>query len=78
MVAAHEFMRDELQVDLGLLVCGRALVPYYEHLGWRLVKDRLLYDQPAGKQLFHDKVMILPIHAGQIPEGDIDIQGPPW
>jgi aminoglycoside 2'-N-acetyltransferase I len=77
---AAEFMRNELRVEFGLLVCGDQMMPYYGKLGWQLVAGPLMFDQPKGKTTFGDstKVMVLPCNKHDWPPGVIDLCGPPW
>lgn len=80
MRTAAEFMRNELRVEFGLLICGTHMMPYYAKLGWQLVKGPLMFDQPKGKITFEDstKIMILPCGTSDWPPGVIDLCGPPW
>ena len=78
MREAHRFMLDEIEVDFGLLMCDEALVPFYERLGWQIARNPLVYDQPSGKVLFDDAVMVLPVKQDGFPDGEIDIHGYPW
>ena len=77
---AAEFMRNELRVEFGLLICGDQMMPYYGKLGWQLVEGPLMFDQPKGKVTFGDstKIMILPCGTSDWPPGVIDLCGPPW
>jgi GNAT superfamily N-acetyltransferase len=80
MERAAEFMRDELGVEFGLLVCSQPKVAYYGKLGWHSVPGPLMFDQPKGKVTFGDqtKIMILPCTRKDWPQGAIDLCGPPW
>jgi aminoglycoside 2'-N-acetyltransferase I len=80
MEKAAEFMRDELRVEFGLLICGGSMLPYYARLGWQSVEEPLMFDQPNGKVTFDKltKVMILPCTKQAWPLGVIDLCGPPW
>jgi aminoglycoside 2'-N-acetyltransferase I len=75
---AQAFMRDELAVDFGLLVCENYMIPYYGKFGWQLVKVKTWIDQPQGKVAFPDPVMILPVCKSEWPDGEIDLCGMPW
>ncbi len=77
---AAEFMRDELKVEFGLLVCSDQRMPYYGKLGWQLVEGPLMFDQPKGKSTFdaRTKIMVLPCNKHDWPPGVIDLCGPPW
>ena len=76
--AAAEFMRNDLQVDFGLLICGQGMIPYYQRLGWQLVPGPMVFDQPGGQITFHDPVMVLPCRKEEWPDGIIDLCGLPW
>lgn len=71
-------MVDRMDVDFGPLRCDEAVVLFYERLGWQIVRSPLVYDQPSGKVLFDDAVMVNPIRRDEFPGGRIDIQGSPW
>jgi len=78
--AAAEFMRNELKVEFGLLVCSDQMMPYYGKLRWQLVEGPLMFDQPKGKITFdaNTKIMVLPCNELDWPPGVIDLCGPPW
>ena len=80
MERAAEFMRDELGVEFGLLVCSQPKIAYYSKLGWRCVPGPLMFDQPKGQVTFGDqtKIMILPCTNRDWPQGAIDLCGLPW
>jgi aminoglycoside 2'-N-acetyltransferase I len=75
---AAAFMRDELRVEFGLLVCDDAMVPFYRRLGWEVVEGPLTFDQPGGKVTYPDVTMVLPCGESEWPEGTIDLCGLPW
>jgi ribosomal protein S18 acetylase RimI-like enzyme len=75
---AAEFMRAQLRVEFGLLICGDKMIHYYGKLGWQIVPGPMQFDQPQGKVTFTDTVMILPCNARDWPPGVIDLCGPPW
>ena len=80
MRTAAEFMRNELRVEFGLLICGDQMLPYYCKLGWQLIAGPLMFDQPKGKTTFDasTKIMVLPSRKHDWPPGVIDLCGPPW
>jgi GNAT superfamily N-acetyltransferase len=75
---AATFMREELGVHFGLLLCMETVVPFYERLGWRVVEAPLVYDQPSGKLTSDQVTMILPCGESEWPKGPIDLCGLPW
>jgi predicted GNAT family N-acyltransferase len=78
MQKTQAFMCEELGVDFGLLMCDQEVVPFYSKLGWVEVEGPLVYDQPEGKVVFDDKVMIFACSDMSWPQGMIDIRGYPW
>jgi GNAT superfamily N-acetyltransferase len=78
MQVAAGFMRDELKVDFGHLLCSEGLVPYYQELGWQLVQGPVEFDQPSGKVVWDEEAMVLPCRKKEWPPGIIDLCGPPW
>lgn len=78
MRRSAEFMRDELGVDFGLLLCSESLVRYYARLGWQHVAGPLVFDQSFGKETWDEEAMVLPCTEQTWPEGVIDLCGPPW
>ena len=78
METAAAFMRDELHVAAGLLICGDSRVPYYGRLGWQAVPGPLLVDQPQGKVVLPTNIMVLLFSETPWPAGPIDLCGLPW
>ena len=78
MARAAEFMRDQLAVDFGLLVCDHDRVPMYSRLGWEVVPGPLVIDQPQGKVTFTGVTMVLPCVETVWRLGIIDLCGLPW
>jgi hypothetical protein len=78
MRKAQEFLCEELDVDFGLLMCDRKMVPYYSKLVWMEVVGPLTYDQPQGKVCFEDVVMVFSCDGNSWPVGIIDLCGYPW
>ena len=78
MEKAAAFMRADMGVEFGLLVCGDHMVPYYSRLGWQVVPGPLLVEQPQGKIIFPTTTMVLPLTGKPWPAGTIDLCGLPW
>jgi predicted N-acetyltransferase YhbS len=72
------FMRDELHLTAGLLICGDSRVPFYGRLGWQAVPGPLLFDQPQGKVTVPTNIMVLLFGETPWPAGRIDLCGLPW
>lgn len=75
---AQEFLLDPLRVEFGLMTATEAVKPIYEKMGWRMVADSLLMEQPDGKKTYNYPVLILPVAAQEWPFGAIDVCGLPW
>jgi len=75
---AGAFMRGEMRVEFGLLVCAPEMVEFYGRLGWQEVSGPLLVDQPGGKVELEGPVMVLTCQGEAWPGGVIDLCGPPW
>lgn len=75
---ATELMRDNLGASFGLLFCLPRLLPYYAPLGWRLLEQGVLIDQPDGRIPAPFPVMILPFTDRSWPAEQIDLESLPW
>jgi aminoglycoside 2'-N-acetyltransferase I len=75
---AAEFMRDDLQVVFGLLVCDQEMVSFYRKLGWQISHAELVFDLHGSKEVFQGITMVLPLGSSPWPEGVIDLCGAPW
>lgn len=72
------FMRDEIQVPFGLLICAASTRPFYELAGWQYAADVLYYQQENQKRILSTCVMILQLRDQTWPAGEIDLRGAPW
>jgi GNAT superfamily N-acetyltransferase len=72
------FLRDELKVPFGLLVCSDLRVHYYNKFGWRLLEDPMLFDWHGTKRVFTENTMALPLGDQPWPRGIVDVCGKPW
>jgi GNAT superfamily N-acetyltransferase len=75
---AAEFMRDDLQVEFGLLVCGQDMIAYYGKHGWQIAEAEMVFTSQGIKHVFHDIIMVLPLGERAWPKGMIDLCGKPW
>lgn len=76
--AAARFMRDEMDVSFGMLVCSPQREPYYRKFNWQPVRDRVVFDTPTGQRAWHEVTMILPLTGETWPRGLVDMCGHPW
>jgi len=49
MRETQQFLAQKLNVEFGLLMCDLDRVSFYQGFGWKVVENRLEYDQPTGK-----------------------------
>ncbi len=75
---AMDFLADPLKVEFGLMTATVTVKPIYEKMGWKMVADSLLMEQPDGRKTFDYPVLVLPVAAQDWPEGEIDVCGLPW
>lgn len=78
LCAAESFMRDEIRVPFGLLICADATQLVYARCGWRTVAKSLLFVQNSLRRRLETCVMILPLADQPWPGGEIDLCGLPW
>lgn len=76
--ATEAFMRDEMQVPFGLLICAYETRPFYELARWQFAGDRLYYTQDNQRRILNTCVMILPLTNHAWRAGEIDLCGSPW
>lgn len=76
---ALDLLRDQGNVDFGLLVCESTLIPYYERLGWRRFEGEMFVTQNNSTVLFTFNLpMTTPLCIEDTLTGTIDLLGPPW
>jgi GNAT superfamily N-acetyltransferase len=76
--AANEIILGNFQADFGVLLCKTSLVPFYERLGWRLMTNPVLAEQPAGKiRWAHAAMLLFGARVKTLPE-ELDLCGLPF
>lgn len=75
---AQQFMFEELNVALGLLVCLPDLCPYYARLGWIELHAPLVFAQPSGQVIWPHAAMVLPHDPASWHDAPVDLCGLPW
>jgi GNAT superfamily N-acetyltransferase len=78
MRASETFMRDEIRVPFGLLVCADETRPFYEKNDWKFVADEVIFIQNDEQKKLKTCVMILLLSDQSWPPGKIDLCGLPW
>lgn len=75
---AKDFMKIQMGVPFGLLICSDAMQHYYAKNGWKKVAQSLNYIQSDDHRTLHTCVMVLPLTGQAWPKGEIDLCGAPW
>lgn len=75
---AADYMRADLRMPFGLLVCGPHRTHFYASHGWQTLAAPMVFDLRGAKQTFPDVTMILPLTELDWPEGVVDLCGKPW
>lgn len=75
---AGVFIRDRMKRDFGLLFCSDCLIPMYERLGWRQIRESVYLRQALVRILWQEATMILPAVKADWPSGTVDVRGPMW
>jgi aminoglycoside 2'-N-acetyltransferase I len=78
MERAAEYMRVETDAAFGLLVCLDSRVRLYERLGWRLIPEGAVAQQPSGQITVEMNAMSLSLRGEPFPRGQVDFAGLPW
>ncbi len=78
MQAAAEQMRRLASYDFSMLFCSPEMIPYYTKRGYRQVTNTIYILQYGRRVLFEDHQMVLPLSGKSWPDGDVDVNGPPW
>jgi GNAT superfamily N-acetyltransferase len=74
---ATGLMRDTLGCDYGVLICGEALIPFYERRGWRQVSNPMIYERFGRRRIMKTPVMVYECGGHPLPPGPIDVHGLP-
>ena len=64
--------------DFAMLFCDLKKATYYAKQGYYLIHNPIYILQSAGRVLFEEYQMVLPLSGKPWPEGDVDVNGPPW
>jgi GNAT superfamily N-acetyltransferase len=71
---AAEFMKNDLRVEFGLLLCRPEVAPVYTMLGWIRVDGPTTFSQPNGTATYPNHTMILHFAEREWPPGAIDLR----
>jgi aminoglycoside 2'-N-acetyltransferase I len=76
--ATQSFMRENMRVPFGLLICDGKMQQFYERAGWQFTTDILYFLQDDQRRSLHTCVMVLSLANQDWPAGEIDLCGSPW
>lgn len=68
---------NDLNCDLGVLLCADNLIPFYERLNWYKVDCPVYFDQSSGEKLWSANTMLLTKN-DQLKPKRIELNGLPW
>ena len=74
---SEQLIFDELNCDIGLLLCADALIPFYERLNWYAVDCPVFFKQSSGTKKWTAKTMLLSQNEKLNPQS-INLLGLPW
>jgi hypothetical protein len=61
------------------VICPAESADFYRALGWQAVDAPISCDQPAGRVILSNELMLVwPCQAMPWPEGPVDLCGLPW
>jgi aminoglycoside 2'-N-acetyltransferase I len=78
LARAAEFMKSDLKVEFGLLLCRHEVSPVYAKMGWLIVPGPTTFTRAGVAATYPNDTMILPLAAKTWPSGLIDMLGLPW
>lgn len=81
MKAAVDYMRGEVGVPFGLLVCSDERLAYYGRLGWQQIRVSAVYTQYTEERRIgpDTRLMIYQCREDRTwPDGDVDFCSPMW
>ena len=75
---AADFMKNDLRVEFGLLLCRHEVSPVYSKLGWLIVPGPTTFTRSGVAATYPNDTMILRLADNEWPFGPIDMLGLPW
>jgi aminoglycoside 2'-N-acetyltransferase I len=78
LVRAAEFMKNDLEVEFGFLLCRHEVSPVYTKMGWIIVPGPTTFTRAGVVATYPNDTMILPLTERRWPSGPIDMLGLPW
>jgi len=78
LARAAEFMKSDLKIEFGLLLCRHEVSPVYAKMGWLIVPGPTTFTRVGIAATYQSDTMILPLGETAWPVGPIDMLGLPW
>jgi aminoglycoside 2'-N-acetyltransferase I len=78
LARAAEFMKSDLRVDFGLLLCRHEVSTVYAKSGWIIVRGPTTFTRAGVTATYPHDTMVLPLAGKEWPSGPIDMLGLPW
>ena len=78
LARAAEFMKNDLRVEFGFLLCRHEVSPVYAKMGWIIVAGPTAFTRAGVTAKYPHDTMILPLAAEPWPAGPIDMVELPW
>jgi aminoglycoside 2'-N-acetyltransferase I len=78
LARAAEFMKSDLRVEFGFLLCRHEVSPVYAKVGWIMVEGPTKFMRAGVIATYPHDTMILPLAGKEWPSGPIDMLGLPW
>jgi aminoglycoside 2'-N-acetyltransferase I len=78
LARAAEFMKNDLGVEFGLLLCRHEVSPVYAKMGWIMVVGPTTFTRAGVTSTYPYDTMTLPLADKVWPSGPIDMLGLPW
>jgi hypothetical protein len=76
---ANDFVAGELpKSEFALLICLDTRVALYRRLGYELVREPTVFEQPGGPAVNPINTMVRPFRGRAWPSGRVDLCGLPW
>ena len=78
LARAAEFMKNDLGVEFGFLLCRHEVSPVYAKMGWIIVAGPTTFTRAGVTATYPNDTMILQFTCKEWPPGSIDMMGLPW
>jgi GNAT superfamily N-acetyltransferase len=79
MARATDFIAGEMPAsEFAVLICLDTRVALYRRLGYELVREPTVFEQPDGPMVNAINTMVRPFRGRVWPSGRVDLRGLPW